>query len=92
MEAKHTPGPWSYRDDSGYCAQIDGSNGAVICCFDQDPHDADARLITAAPELLEALKDAINRIKSSLKLLNCDDEFIDREIAKARSAIAKATS
>jgi hypothetical protein len=57
--AKHTPGPWAYRSMAGYCTQIDGADGHTICCFDEDPGDADAKLITAAPELLEALQEAV---------------------------------
>lgn len=46
----------------------------------------------AAPELLEALEDAVNRLASSLILLKCDDDFIAKETAQARAAIAKATA
>jgi hypothetical protein len=52
---------------------------------------ARARLIAAAPELLEAAEDAVNRITSQLKLLRCDDEFIAHEVQKLRFAITKAT-
>lgn len=97
MEAKHTPGPWRihWGHDTAYPLGISTADRNVVNAFGrpaQDESIANARLIAAAPELLEALEDAINRIKSSLKLLNCDDEFIDREIAKARAAITKATS
>ncbi|MEJ5127658.1 hypothetical protein WH367_16575 [Comamonas sp. MYb21] len=82
MEEKHTPGPWSYHDDAGYCAQIDGANGAVVCCFDQDPHDADAHLMTTAPELLEFIKEWLDRQGGDANYMT----------EKARALIAKATS
>ncbi|MDP5553501.1 hypothetical protein P3773_11405 [Pseudomonas aeruginosa] len=50
------------------------------------------RIREAAPELLEALEYAVNRLNSCLILLECDDEFIAKETAQARAAIAKATA
>ena len=70
---KHTPGPWSLetvRTSVGVCHQI-GPLGCSTklksaCLYDDCYSDrardlqllADARLIAAAPELLEALKEA----------------------------------
>lgn len=56
----HTPGPWRLC----YDGQIDGPDGKRICAFDWDSYKefnasnnaANARLIAAAPELLELLK------------------------------------
>lgn len=52
----HTAGPWTFSKEAGFCSQIDGADGSVVCCFDQDPKPADARLMECAPELHEALK------------------------------------
>lgn len=67
----HTPGPWRY--DEKRCAILVGEdkeeNGFVVepatkvldlyGAMGGDDTDADARLITAAPELLEALNKAL---------------------------------
>ena len=42
----------------------------------------DARLIAAAPQLLEALADAAHRIRWLMQFANVDKEPIDRELAK----------
>lgn len=53
----HTPGPWYVNDD---CIEADGPEGprdvTVAVVHLNASIDADARLIAAAPELLEALK------------------------------------
>lgn len=98
---KHTPGPWEIERYSDGLIQIVGNVRAVS---EHEDHvttvveavtrgdEANAKLIAAAPELLDALEDAVNRLTSSLILLKCDDDFIKKETAKARAAIAKATA
>lgn len=82
-EAKHTPGPWEIRrgydtiiDSIGPCIPEEYAGSAWLKLS-----EADARLIAAAPELLEALKQ-IGAIKFS--------NWSDGEMrAIARAAIAK---
>ena len=64
---KHTSLPWKWVDD-----ELVSSNGPIleakITEYEEafiDVSDANAKLIAAAPELLEALKDASNAITSS---------------------------
>ncbi|HEP8420957.1 TPA: hypothetical protein VDT97_000796 [Pseudomonas aeruginosa] len=94
--SKHTPGPW-YRDGTTvyalnphnfnrFSAQIHGAHTP------KSELEAVAQLMQAAPELLEALEYAVNIQISSLILLKCDDDFIAKETAQARAAIAKATA
>jgi len=82
---QHTPGPWEFLPpEDGCCGAIITKTGWV-CDFDVSPSEANARLIAAAPDLLEALKEA--------------DEDFEREgfdpegpyRAHIRAAIAKAT-
>jgi hypothetical protein len=69
---QHTPGPWHVEKDTTYRRPNDGEqtydNDSPIRIADEGgwiaelayingPEDADARLIAAAPDLLEALKE-----------------------------------
>lgn len=87
METKHTPGPW-FVTGTGLSRYVEGRVRPgvlqeVAWCGAtevQDQMEANARLIAAAPELLEALKAVIS--------------VADRatvEFDMARAAIAKAT-
>ena len=56
---KHTPGPWSVDDNHGkrYIEPIYSNEPiAEICKKKGDEYTANARLIAAAPDLLEALE------------------------------------
>lgn len=87
MKNQFTPGPWYYCDDVpdaniGYRAIVDTS-GTVIC--NPSPMGADnARLIAAAPELLEALIWAVDQLDDDLDLDH------RQAIQAARAVIAKA--
>lgn len=88
MSAQHTPGPWRINP----CFQTmisnceDGDDSADICEVSEwtpefwDERDANARLIAAAPELLEALEKAIHA-----RVIR-DGDVVDT----MRAAIAKA--
>lgn len=86
MSGKHTPGPWLRR---GQTDSIDSADGRSVCWVNLHtmPAEANARLISAAPDLLEALQEA--------------QDFIDRHsepwytsgqalLTKVRAAITKA--
>ena len=88
---KHTPGPWMVVDDhpDKACYYIQEKNHldeiAAIYRYERNPCDtlADARLIAAAPELLEAVQYALDVSAEGLRL---GEEWQFR----ARAAIAKA--
>src|SRR5690606_19394978 len=55
---KHTPGPWAV-DGKGSQAIVRANDLRIVSIrhrLDGDEHEANARLIAAAPELLEALQ------------------------------------
>ena len=89
--SKHTPGPWRVVD-SWNDHMVESQNGEEIIWQD-GPHDtptineANARLIAAAPDLLEALE---SMLQSFLITQSLDDYPIDAPCNKARAAIAKA--
>lgn len=82
--SKHTPGPWVYKKTSGFDY---GSTAYWVpgICTNIDK-EADARLIAAAPDLLEALK----RMEFAFSPL-AKDCTLAGLIDEARAAIAKAT-
>lgn len=85
-EVKHTPGPWElgYLDHAGQRV-VRQEHIEVCTCWHHSvgsierEMEANARLIAAAPELLEALKLVVTR---------CGPK--SRDGALARAAIAKA--
>ena len=87
MNTQHTPGPWELIPASDRCpwpAVIRGETGGfLVHGISKQLCDADARLIAAAPELLEALQDLCRRLGPSY--------FLEQNWAAPLSAIAKAT-
>ena len=62
--AKYSPGPWSVSKKSKLTGAVVAEDGEVVCDptgagRHEDEAEANARLISAAPELLECLKDAV---------------------------------
>lgn len=95
-EAKHTPAPWLIAksdasfvyalNDNGYnrfWAHVTGGNLRRAESTLRAEVEANARLIAAAPDLLDAL----------IEIVSADDahELTQKHIESARAAIAKAT-
>ena len=59
--SKHTPGPWVY---DGCWQDIVSCDGRIIAfaSLDGEQSEYDARLIAAAPDLLEALEEALDNV------------------------------
>jgi hypothetical protein len=95
----HTPGPWNIQFSSGNNGQggyvhrlqsgitiIQHLNGTT----EKEIH-ANARLIAAAPELLDILKDCAGVLQSFEDQLKGKSFAVTDVLAKSRAAIAKAT-
>lgn len=85
MSGKPTPGPWEVkqRANGTVCVGRVGlsiADGGVTDTWAQKP--ADARLIAAAPDMLEALKAALSVVQSACCAPDVED--------KIHAAIAKA--
>jgi hypothetical protein len=87
MTTQHTPGPWevgycTWNDDDNVCYELKGIKRASAL---------DARLISAAPDLLEALKRVMPFIDCIAAVTR--EEIIEYESAMkmADAAIKKAT-
>lgn len=86
-EAKHTSGPWEVHQGEDYLCVLRPEDTTDYAIHIPDGELADAKLIAAAPDLLEALKEA-------------HDYFAKRNIgepaqqiqAKLAAVISKATS
>ena len=82
---EHTPGPWQYGVTAKGKRGVFLSDGSCIAV----ENEANARLIAAAPDLLEV-------VTVLLKAWDCDEEYdtlhenlLDHAVGKARIVIAK---
>jgi len=91
MSAEYTPGPWKIGAyESGKMA-VDGANGEELTGFIEP---ADAILIAAAPDLLEAAKLALQSAESWIHDQLDGTSLLESALAElepVRAAIAKAT-
>jgi hypothetical protein len=99
QHGKPTPGPWGISHVS-HSILVNAPSGAFITSLAADPDvyngpqwketrnaEANARLISAAPELLEALKALV---QGTLEWNDGSDEIDVTLLWKAKAAIAKA--
>ena len=92
MKKQHTPGPWFITGGATRCIEArigDGLIQEVAACGPTmadkgygPQQEANARLIAAAPDLLEALQGLLNALPSATT---------HPAVKSARAAIAKAT-
>ena len=89
MEGKHTPGPWTVGRD--YCFGPQGIGvGVIVAACPNHEAQANARLIAAAPDMLEALR----RVKEELRLIRMKDTDAVYDVmlrTDIDAAIARAT-
>lgn len=65
---KHTPGPWKDDGHMNVIVETDGTSATQICCVYGRNGIANACLIAAAPELLEALEAIVEHFGDPLKV------------------------
>lgn len=103
----HTPGPWDFRGSLGPTSNphlkgphvVEAANGSQIAILNgwrSDVSEANARLIAAAPELLDALTRMLKQFPadSDLYAAGWDSSAINEACDAydaARAAIRKAT-
>jgi hypothetical protein len=95
MTAQHTPGPWKVKAGTNavlagrkqICSHVNAASALPVNMLDdQEIAQANARLIAAAPELLEALQAALEALRGSAGF----DE-INNAKKQIKAAIDKAT-
>jgi hypothetical protein len=101
MEAKHTPGPWNVPQPiitnaglpfSPVCANTLIAKVYSTAFGDHAQSEANARLIAAAPELLEALESFLRAPSSGSAGMGSVNLVVQEfNLRAARVAIAKAT-
>ena len=99
MTAQHTPGPWARVDDSFEIRTHDGERYITTILGPHDTQDeANARLIAAAPLMLEALRDALEELETLISADQKDtlrdpitDSTTDERVVRIRAAIRAAT-
>ncbi len=95
MKMQHTPGPWvaSPAIRSGFTIDAKCDPWLIVSTSDEEGRyggietEANARLIAAAPDLLEALRTLVSMAESFPSELHKDHP----DVIEALAAIAKAT-
>ena len=88
---KYTTGPWAIAAGPTYCAiRTDARVIADMRLVGLHYNKADATLIAAAPELLEALENLLKAVEWSEAKPVHNLTTLGRAMAKAKTAIARA--
>lgn len=91
MNTQHTPGPWHTAGDQGVQIRSEKHQIAKVWTMRGNEWKANARLIAAAPDLLEVLKEIVG-FWDSIVPIECVNDCVNDLHVKARAAIAKATT
>ena len=101
-KTNYTPAPWNVQDNTaepyGQLTVDSAAYGAVAICYTMEKGETvapaecvqNARLISAAPDLLEALQDAEFLLRKAGQLAGAMQDSFNRSAADARAAIQKA--
>jgi len=93
MGQTHTPGPWTIKQATSSAMVSVYAGGFNVACtgsanVEEDNADANARLIAAAPELLEACREALNMLGASRDHCTGERGLVHRIDAAAKAAHA----
>jgi hypothetical protein len=96
MSAAHTAGPWETEANENGDCHVMSSDGTAIADMACDysgiellsEHEANARLIAAAPDMIYSLKEFIALVDMGVNPVTGGDGYV---VQKARAAISKAT-
>jgi hypothetical protein len=95
-KATHTPGPWELMHaEHGQHVEVVVNGGHIAVVFsgsfrDGSTGEANANLIAAAPDLIEACEKALNLIDGAGVLLASMSAERSRAVEALRAAVAKA--
>lgn len=99
-ETRFTPGPYTARiDETATVRDADGDKLAQMSHLkgymkgrrDADEVAATARLFAAAPELYEALKDALGTLESLETIEESNEaQWVDEQIRECKATLARA--
>lgn len=85
-DIKHTPGPWLVSKPSGNYIEAPAVRGSIVALtFSATP--ADAHLVAAAPDLLEALEALARKHRNFEQVSAADVLAAEAAIAKAKGEI-----
>lgn len=99
MSAQHTPGPWAVHPVSARVDAFSGGTPLPVCELlwptddrSEGETEANAHLITAAPDMLDALEGLTPILESAESNASGNPEWawVSKRINAARAAIAKA--
>ena len=91
METKHTQGEWrvirkmNVKSSEGYICSCGGKRTSMSINNEIEMNTANAKLISAAPDLLNALRSMLSQLENEHV-----SEFMDEFINEAKEAIEKA--
>ena len=86
----HTPGPWNLERDCNGVPEFVFGGDTCVCDFGiEAPKPEDARLIAAAPELLEVIREAVDSAEREMAKGRKASPGLATWLEKARAALAK---
>ena len=87
----YTPGPWAFDSAHDQVIVESGFGNVAIAETYGEDWEANARLIAAAPEMLEALQLVVERLSTYVHKMNVKNNFHEKvAMEAARTAIMKA--